>query len=74
MKILHKIFANSFLMAILFAMLLLPLGAMGLSSVQQNSVLSSTSTRDDTTTVQTETQPIVQQTPDQSTESTTLYP
>ena len=48
MKFIHSLLGNSFLMFILFAMLFLPIGVMGLSSMQQggNEVLSQTSARE----------------------------
>ena len=47
MKFIHSLLGNSFLMFILFAMLFLPIGVMGLSSMQQggNEGLSQTSSR-----------------------------
>lgn len=46
MKFIHSLFGNSFLLVLLFAMLLLPIGVMGLSTVSQNTeVLSETSER-----------------------------
>lgn len=46
MKFIHSLLGNSFLMMVLFAMLFLPIGVMGLSAVQQNNeVLSETSER-----------------------------
>lgn len=48
MKFIHSLLGNSFLMFILFAMLFLPIGVMGLLNMQQNSdeVLSQTSVRE----------------------------
>ncbi len=40
MILLKKIAVNSLLLGVLFTMLILPMGAMGLTSLQQNNVLS----------------------------------
>ncbi len=49
MKFIHSLLGNSFLMFILFTMLFLPIGMMGLISMQQssNEVLSQTSAREE---------------------------
>jgi hypothetical protein len=56
MKFLHSLFSNSFLMLVLFAMLFLPIGVMGLSTIQQsgNEVLSQTDIREDISAPQDE--------------------
>lgn len=48
MNILKKFTGSSFLMLVLLTMLFLPIGAMGLTGIQQSDVLSQTSVRDDT--------------------------
>lgn len=45
MNFIHSLLSNSFLALVLFAMLFLPIGVMGLSGTQRNDVLSETSIR-----------------------------